>query len=270
MSNLYSKFYIGTGEETKMYTLRHQYEEIISLHDGNGNYSQAVVMRDYYMRNLSIDADKAKEKAEEMGYAVSKPKFSLEEIARNENVQSAHEQAIAEDGFRTTQKQALDYEIQLVQEGLFPFGYSKAFPLIKIHSEKGDSWAKYWMKYGRQDDATATIKLLGAKLELLFPELAELEFMDKKGNGIYFGQVGVRQKKVVVRCVESFGFDGFYGYTYIKKFLTESGELLTYKGSASQDIELGEEVVISFGIKEHGVYDGVNQTNILRIKVDKV
>lgn len=270
MTNLYSKFYIGTGEQTKMYTLRHQYEEIISLHDGNGNYSQAVVMRDYYMRNLSIDADKAKEKAEEMGYEVSKPKFTLEEIARNENVQSDHEQALAEDVFRNTQKMVLDYEIELIQEGLFPFGYNKAYPLIKIHAKKGDSWVNYWMKTGRLDDATATIKLLGAKLELLFPKLAELAFMDKTGNGEYYGVVGVRQKKVIVRCIESFGFDGFYGYTYIKKFLTETGELLTYKGAASQDIELGQVVSISFGIKSHDKYDGVNQTNILRIKVDKV
>lgn len=269
MTNLYSQYYIGTGEQTKMYTLRHQYEEVIFFSTGEGISEQAVVMRDYYIQNLSINPQKAKQSAEDMGFNVALPKFTLEEIKKRNHEECEASRREAEERFLTTQKMKLDQELQYIKDGMFPYGRNEGRTLKQLHKEKGDSWAIYYMKEGRAENTTATVTLLGAYLEKMFPVLAEITFLDTSGNGEYFGKIGVRQKLVNARCVTKFGFDGFYGWVNVVKFLSESGELLMYMGGADIDCDLGEYLVMSFGIKSQEVYEGEYQTKIQRVKINE-
>lgn len=266
-SKLYSQFYIGTGEKTKMYTLRHQFEEIVN-YAGVGVCSNVVVMRDYYIRNLSIDSEKAVQSAKDQGYEVSAPKFSLQEIYRMDSVETEEKRVEAEERFKVTQKEKQDAEIELVKEHKFPFGRNAGMGLKELISKKGDGFAGYFMIQGRQEEASATIVLLGRVLEMLYPIIAENTFRDISGNGTYFGKVGIRQKLVNVKHVASYGYDGFYGYCFIEKFLTEGGQLLTYMGASDLDVEIGKDYVISFGIKEHELYKNEYQTKILRVKIN--
>jgi|GEM_PF-6320235 len=264
---MYSRHYISTGDQTKMYTLRHQFEEKVSFLGEGGVAESAVVMRDWHIQNLSNNSEQAIKRAGELGFKVQKPKFTLEEIIRrdSETVQAARE--AAEERFLTTQKMKLDHELQLVKDHCFPFGRNEGRTFEWMISDKGDDWAGYWMNYGRQESANATVQFMGKVLESLYPEIARITFLSDSGNGKYFGKIGVRQKKIKVTNVASYGFDGFYGYTYIEKFLTESGELLMYMGSACIDCRKGDELVISFGIKLHETYEGEHQTKIQRVKV---
>lgn len=269
-SNLYSQYYIGTGEQTKMYTLRHQFEEIISMPGTEGTVQQVIVMRDYYIQNLSIDADRAQSSAAEMGYTVSKPQFTLEEIIKRNSDEVEAQRLAAEERFRNTQKMKLDHEINLIIGGMFPFGQNEGRELSVLYEKKGDSWAAYWMKEGRRDEPTATVKLLGSRLETMFPKITEITFLDKTGNGKYFGQVGKRQKNIKARLVDSLCFEGTFGYTYIEKFLSTEGEILLYMGSVCQEARVGEYFEMSFSIKEQSVYKGEHQTRIQRIKTHQV
>ena len=92
---MYSRHYVSTGEQTKMFTLRHQFEEKVSFL-GEGSIAQtAIVMRDWHIQNLSNDSEQAVKRAAELGYKVQEPKFTLEEITRRdcETVQAAREAA---------------------------------------------------------------------------------------------------------------------------------------------------------------------------------
>jgi hypothetical protein len=267
-AQLYSQHYIGTGEQTKMFTLRHQYEEKVFFNVGDGKAQSAIVMRDYYVQNLSTDSEKAVERAKELGFEVKTPKFTLQEIVKRDGELAEEARLAAEEKFAATQKAKLDYELKLVKEHRFPFGFNEGVSFEYMVTKKGHGWAGYWMKSGRASDATATIKLMGLVLEGLYPEVARVTFLNDKGNGKFFGEVGVRQQKVKVTNVASYGYDGYYSYVHIEKFLTETGELLTYMGSAYLEISKGDELVISFGIKEHEVYEGEHQTIIQRVKIN--
>jgi hypothetical protein len=62
------------------YTLRHQFEDIVYLEG-----ERRVVQRDWFVRNLATDRDRAVARAEELGYVVERPEFDLREIARREH-----------------------------------------------------------------------------------------------------------------------------------------------------------------------------------------
>jgi hypothetical protein len=264
---MYSQYYISSGEQTKMYTLRHQFEETVWFKGEGGEATSAVVMRDYYLRNLSTDSKKAVEVAKSLGFNVAEPKFTLDEIRRRTELEmEATRQAALEreEAFLITQKMKLDHEIQLVSEGKFPFGGKKGVDISVIYSEKGNGWVEYWMKQGRQSEGT--IQALGAYLEANYKDIAKLTFMNKDGNGKYFGEPKEKMKDVEALHVESYGFDSRFGYTHVEKFITQTGELLVYMGSSVVDSNKGDNVKMNFTVKEHAEYDGVNQTKIIRLK----
>ena len=87
------------------------------------------------------------------------------------------------------------------------------------------------------------------------------------GNGLYYGEIKKRVKNVNVTCVAKFSYEGFYGWVSIHKMITDSGELLVYRGSSSGlELDEYESGTIAFTPKEHTEYEGVKQTMILRIK----
>lgn len=268
MANLFSKYYISTGEQTKLFTLRHMFDEVAYFRGEGGAPCSAIVRRDHHVRNLANDADRAIEKAAELGHKLTAPKFTLEEIKRRSSEEVEAARIKEEEHFNSTQKMKLDEELQLVKDHCFPFGRNKGYSLEKLIEQKGDTWAGYWMKEGRAENTSATVTLLGAVLESLYPEIVRVTFLKDSGNGQFFGKVGVRQKLIKAMSVASYGFDSQFGYTYIEKFLTETGELLMYMGSACINIEKGQSVIMSFGIKEHEVFKNEHQTKIQRVKIN--
>lgn len=261
-----SQYYVGTGELNRMFTLRHQYEELVTYTTLDGGTKTIVVLRDIYLQNLSTDKAKAVQAAELLGYEVEEPLFTLEQIERLNNSRCEEARLASEYRDRVTQQEKLDGELARVKELRFPFGRDTGFTLDFLINEKGEGWAGYWMKQGREEDATATITALGAVLETNYPEIARVTFFSDKGNGKYYVGEG-RQKDVKVTCVACYGFDGVYGYTYIEKFVTETGELLMYMGSACLSTKKGDALVIDFGIKTREEYEGEHQTRIQRVKI---
>lgn len=73
-------YYVSSGAQNGFYTLRHQFDDIV--------YRQGerhIVQRDWFVRNLATDRDRAVARAEELGYTVDRPEFDLDEIARREH-----------------------------------------------------------------------------------------------------------------------------------------------------------------------------------------
>lgn len=269
---MYSQHYISAGEQTKMYTLRHQFEETVWFRGEGGQPASAVIMRDYYIQNLSTDADKAVENAEKLGYKVAKPKFTLDEIKRRTEEELAQQREEArqaayerEQEYLTTQKMKLDHEIKLISEGKFPFGRNAERNIKELAEDKGNGWIEYWMKQGRLSEGS--VQLLGKYLESNYKQIAKITFMNKDGNGKFFGVVKEKMTEVSALHVHSGGYTGRFGFVNIEEFITDSGELLVYMGSANIDSQKGDNVKLNFTVKEHSDYQGVNQTKIIRVKV---
>ncbi len=75
-------YYVSTGAQTKMYTLRQQFEEKVWFKLDCGKAESTIVVRDWYVQNLSTDKKQAVERAAELGYEVCEPKFTLQEIEK--------------------------------------------------------------------------------------------------------------------------------------------------------------------------------------------
>lgn len=265
---MYSQYYISSGYQTKMYTLRHQFEEEVWFKGEGGKSESSIVMRDYYIRNLSTDAEKAVEVAQSLGFKVNKPKFTLDEIKQRSKAEIALAKQAAyerEQAFLTTQKMKRDHEIKMISEGKFPFGRNEGIEISSIADEKGNGWIEYWIKQGRNSDGA--VQALGAYLEANYTDVAELTLMNKDGNGLYYGEVKTKMTEVSARHVDSTGFESRWGYTHVEKFITETGELLVYMGSATLNSDKGDHVKLNFTVKEHSKYEGVPQTKIIRVKL---
>ncbi len=258
-------FYVSTGEQTKMFTLRHQYEQDVWVNMGEGNAYKETVIRDIYIQNLSIDQDKAVKSAASLGFVVSKPEFTLDEIKKLNDALSNESRLLAAEQLRITQKMKHDEQVDLIKNGMFPYGKNKEIPFDKLIETNGASYIEYWIKEGAFTDNGIT-SFMSKYLIRQYPKIARVALLADKGNCKYFGVVGVRQKAVKVTHVGGGGFEGYYGTTWIENFVTATGELLTYMGSASMDVEKGSEYVIDFGIKSQEIYNKKFQTKILRVK----
>lgn len=156
-------FYVSTGSLTRMYTLRHQYQQFIVV-DG----IQYQVTRDEYIRNLSIDKDKAVEVAKMLGYEVSTPEFTLEEIQRNtsEAAQLKIEQLREREAAERISRDA-GY-IETIKTGRFPFGKYSGYEFGYVANNNID-YIAYWMK--SDDDSDHVILFLRDVLRNQLPEV---------------------------------------------------------------------------------------------------
>lgn len=86
-----AQYYISTGAKDAMYTLRYRYTETVWVKDPMGRAEAAGTRTyDYFIRNLSTDADTAAAKAAEIvGAPVPAPDFTLDEIHRRNDEQMA-------------------------------------------------------------------------------------------------------------------------------------------------------------------------------------
>jgi len=251
-------YYISTGEQTKMYTLRVRYPEKVFTPEGS-----FTITRDYYVRNLSIDKEKAEVKAKDIvsrldGKFVDSTLESLEEIRRrtSEEVEAARlaSEKEAQERFEERERQRREDAFDKISRKVWPFGqcHTEAF------ENAPDSYILYFLSLDSEDDVI--LQSLQEALKNVFPHLIKLP----EPNGEYYGEVKKRED-FNVTPIARFSFDGFYGTVYIEKFVKDTGELIVYKGSAPTGLDLGLPATFKATIKSHEEYKDENQTFVQRI-----
>ena len=86
-------------------------------------------------------------------------------------------------------------------------------------------------------------------------------------NSVYVGNVGERNTFSLVLKFQK-RFESFYGDKWLNKFVDQNGNDFVYFGN-HMDLEKGEVARIKATIKEHKIYEGVKQTIIQRLKIEK-
>lgn len=81
----------------------------------------------------------------------------------------------------------------------------------------------------------------------------------------WFGEVGKRLD-LSLKCISCIETQGFYGTTFINKFLDEQGRLFVWF-TTTNSFEQDEEVILKATIKEHSEFREQKQTIITRCKV---
>lgn len=90
--------------------------------------------------------------------------------------------------------------------------------------------------------------------------------VDEKSN--HFGEVGKRYKDINVYRMEMLTcFDTQYGCMYIYKIVLDSGDILIWKTSNWVD-DYVKAQSITFTVKEHSEYKGIQQTEVTRCKIN--
>lgn len=81
------------------------------------------------------------------------------------------------------------------------------------------------------------------------------------------GEVGKRMKgvKATVNFLRS--MESAWGASTMVKFVTEDGNLLTWFASGDRDFTVGEALVIDATVKKHSEYNGIQETQVSRVKV---
>lgn len=251
------RYYIVPGAETKMYTLRVRYDDKIYF-DGEST----PVIRDEYIRNLSIDKDRAVLKARAfIGDATllsdTDNLEDLEEIRRREaaEVAAAREAKEAEERAERESKinQLVDY---IVTTKVMPFGKYKGDPISQLPR----SYVLFWLRMDN-DSTDPVLDALQTVFKSIFPMLEDLP----SANGEYMSVELKKRLTFDVTVVESFGFDGFYGWVSIKKYVTDDGYMLTYMGSGRSPGEVGDKLTIKGTVKKFEDYNGEKSTYLARI-----
>lgn len=80
-----SRYYVSTGAQNGFYTLRQQFEERVYRKLANGQVESRVVERDWFVRNLATDRERAVVRAVALGYTVESPDFDLDTIVRRKH-----------------------------------------------------------------------------------------------------------------------------------------------------------------------------------------
>jgi hypothetical protein len=233
-------YYISTGQKNGFYTLRHQFSVIVKLPNGTRIHDY-----DHYVMTLSTDADKATARAREMGFAVSKPQFTLEEIKRRKSELVQAEREALEKRIAEKQKEREDFILGHLKEGLWPFGKYTGCPFATAP-------VGYIMYFAKDETVGPYLK---AEFPELFPDVVDQ----------YYGEVKSKYSEEVT-CTDSFSFESFYGRTNVIKLVTKSGNVLTYMGSGSFRAAQGSKMVVSFKVKSHEVYRGEKVTKIAYVK----
>ena len=257
-------YYISSGEQTKMYTLRTRYiEELRGI----------AIERDYYIRNLSTNPDKALQVARDLGYDVSKkPEFTLEEIRRQKSEEQAkryEEQRIAEERERVLKENRM---IDDIKNYRFPFGKYKNQNFASVPED----YIQYWLSVELGEHDTVLHALVSV-LASLFPEIVE-RIKRSSGNGEYFGEIKKRYQNLKGEIVKVTGFDGFYGWSNVYNIILENGELAVYMGSAYIGYDdngfvpakVGDKIKFAGTVKNHSEYDGKAQTKLARLTIKEM
>jgi hypothetical protein len=83
------------------------------------------------------------------------------------------------------------------------------------------------------------------------------------GDSQWIGEIGERRDFTVIPLMVK-PIESQFGMTYLHKFVTPGGNLLTWFASTDPDVKLGEEYRITATVKKHDDYQGTKQTVITR------
>lgn len=90
--------------------------------------------------------------------------------------------------------------------------------------------------------------------------------LDKR-NSQHVGKIGDRVK-APCKVIGVSGKDSDFGYTNIYRFMSESGNVVVWFTTTSQDIHYGDKVVLTGTVKKHGEFQGVKETTLTRCKAE--
>lgn len=238
-------FYISSGAGNKMYTLR--------LHTEDG--------LDYYCCNLSTDREKAHAKAKEMadGKLLGSPLQlgDLNEYDTGVAERERQEREEREAATKAAEEERINRQLDLVGQGRMPFGKHVDCELQHVPYD----YVRFWVFEKEKDDGVVCEAIREAFIRLR-PEVVALP----TPNGEYVGEIKQRLE-FDATCVASFGFHGFYGYTYIEKFVSSEGHSLTYMGSSYLGVNPGDKVRLKGTVKKHEEYKGEPSTHLSRVKI---
>lgn len=103
-------------------------------------------------------------------------------------------------------------------------------------------------------------------LEMEIIKKQKAEYQKKEAESGYIGIVGQKFNGKVT-FLNVFSFDGFYGTTYIYKFLDNNGNVIIWKTKYDYSLEQGEVILLKGTIKEHTLYRDVKQTVLTRCRM---
>lgn len=238
-------FFISSGKKNAMYTLR-------IAHIANG------FMRETYICNLSTDAAKATQKAQDY---VERVRDRFE--SANTTVQFDGEPDFSLFTRRGHLSTKVSSYILQIENGLFPFGKYVGQAIANAP----DSYILYFAdKAGDNDAVTEALAhaCLGVALErdlIAKREVVREERRQIDAQSNFIGSVGDRVE-IEGEVVSLFFKESFNGSYWINKIRTADAALVTYMGK--KIAERGEHIKASFGIKAHSEYQGVKSTLVCR------
>jgi len=153
-------------------------------------------------------------------------------------------------------------------QGIIPndiFKYGK-YRFEKIEQCKDVDYVLWY--YSETNNEFALKVLLNNGFELIEGVLYNLNDAKKQKHSLSLkrGYLFENKKRIElkIKTIESFGFEGYYGYTFIRIYETECGCEVKYMGSNPPDISDEVFEAVKATIK-HDNYNDVDETKIQRI-----
>lgn len=251
-------YYIGFA--TQFYTLWEvESSEKWSTNPSDDHYVSGINTAYIFHQNLSFDLEKAKERAKELTGII--PQF-------DENLQGK------------TQSWSTFNNVPFPSE-LFEFGNfagcrivecTDEWQLMRVYYESADSRRRVYARRALinlgslkrytwyNGDGKRINYATGSEITTHEAKLADAQI--NRGHHFSDGE----RVKISARCTARFGFESYYGWTTIQKFVDSDFREFIYMGSSPCDINEGDEVELSATIK-HDSYNDQPQTKLLRIKL---
>jgi hypothetical protein len=111
----------------------------------------------------------------------------------------------------------------------------------------------------------AYLREVGRMKELELQRKLEAE---KAEASVFVGKIGERLKKIPAQVtMAAFIKSGDWGDTYLYKFTTEKGEILTWF-SSPRGLNKGDKVILTGTVKDHKEYKGIQETQLTRCAVE--
>ena len=254
-------FIIASGAKNAMFTLRELVE--FTTQEEQISFYQ-------YVCNLSTNKDVALEKARMITGCNGEIPFVVDEL--NEIIRNTAEEREAANAERIAAEEAdvaarikakIEAQLALVSEGKMPFGTDSGIAIADVSLSKIN-----WFYRNAKLEENADDLVLQALAAYIEENLAD-DILPEPTAG-YVGEPKKRMDFDVV-CVRVGGYPvydyrGNQSYMMVTTFVDSAGHCLVVK-SQTFGADVGERLKIKATVKEHSLYNGVEQTVVQRVKV---
>lgn len=256
---VFTTYYISSGALNAMYTLRKSID---------GKYPQ-----DYYICNLSTDAEKAQQKAEDYFDRITKGAGETDTI-------KLYSGADFELNGRSGKLSVINTRrIEQVERGIMPFGKREGDVLAEMPRSTVLWWADNYKELTDDHNSNGNSMVFNAVCAACLGIAMELGYiaqrqkirddqLEQDMKSQHFGEIKKRYtfEGVVGFCI-SLGMSEPFGYYDVpeERFMTQirvGDDILMYFGK--QLAEKGEQIKFKGTVKEHSEHKGVKQTVINR------